>query len=590
MTPGTSPAPRPPAALCWAAAAVLALATGHWLGADRRGVPAAELWTAAAPVSIHPALQPANRRNLRSSSAVQQSRSVGAPFVQHGSQTPLPATEWPTSATVCATAAFAAAAALAWALLRSLAAAAPSLASSQPLCPRPVSLFATSGPRRPSLTLHAATPPATASPPTPTEFAQFWQWAREKGLVGADAPFALARDAQGPVLKLTRDVAEGEVLFEVPAALWLTAERARREFNAPQGEADWIAIAISLLAAAAGHAPALAPYASTLPPATAAPATAVLLWPAEVQDRLLAGTQLLGSLQGYRAYVEAEAERLAVDPAALLWAFAAVRSRRRPPLAEGADLALVPLLDLLRQAPIGQAVAAVSRPGLFAPRPVRVTAARAAQAGEILTCDFDPEAPIGEGTLLLDYGQACVAYPQYAYTFQLSVPEDTKFRDDKLDVLDLAGLGEGPAFTVVAGEEPPPPLLAVLRLLALQGMDAFLLEAIFRQQVWGFCQQPVSAANEREMCDTMTRTAAAALRALPPSGFVWTKLDTREAVAAYAAAAEARALQWCVDWFGQRVTELKRLEYYQERRLKELNLLDEQGRSTYVEGEGTDRY
>lgn len=35
-------------------------------------------------------------------------------------------------------------------------------------------------------------------------------------------------------------------------------------------------------------------------------------------------------------------------------------------------------------APIGQAVAAVSRPGLFAPRPVRVTAARAAQAGEIL--------------------------------------------------------------------------------------------------------------------------------------------------------------------------------------------------------------
>lgn len=38
---------------------------------------------------------------------------------------------------------------------------------------------------------------------------------------------------------------------------------------------------------------------------------------------------------------------------------------------------------------------------------------------------------------------------------------------------------------------------------------------------------------------------------------------SKSAGAAYAAAAEARALQWCVDWFGQRVTELKRLEYYQ---------------------------
>jgi len=313
----------------------------------------------------------------------------------------------------------------------------------------------------------------------------------------------------------------------------------------------------------------------------------VLLWPPEDQDALLAGSQLLTSLQGYRSYVEGEAQRLGLPVADLLWAFAVVRSRRRPPLAEGAELALIPGLDLVRHAPNPHAVANVTRAGMFGGnRPVRVVAARPAKAGEVVTCDFDPAGPIGEGTLLLDYGQACVAFPQHTYTLQLAVPPDTPFRDDKLDVLELAGVGPAPSFTLVAGTEPPAALLAVLRLLALQGPDAFLLEAIFRREVWGFCQEPISQANERSVCDTVVSSAQAELAQLPPSGtFVWTKLDSREAVAAYAAASEARALRWAADWFGQRVKDLRRLEYYQERRLKGLNLLDEDGQSTYNSGD-----
>ncbi len=36
-----------------------------------------------------------------------------------------------------------------------------------------------------------------------------------------------------------------------------------------------------------------------------------------------------------------------------------------------------------------------------------------------------------------------------------------------------------------------------LRLAKLGGKDAFLLESIFRQEVWGFMSKPVSEDNER---------------------------------------------------------------------------------------------
>lgn len=35
------------------------------------------------------------------------------------------------------------------------------------------------------------------------------------------------------------------------------------------------------------------------------------------------------------------------------------------------------------------------------------------------------------------------------------------------------------------------------------GMDAFLLESIFRPDVWDFMCEPVSEDNERAVCDTM---------------------------------------------------------------------------------------
>jgi [ribulose-bisphosphate carboxylase]-lysine N-methyltransferase len=64
------------------------------------------------------------------------------------------------------------------------------------------------------------------------------------------------------------------------------------------------------------------------------------------------------------------------------------------------------------------------------------------------------------------------------------VPESDVNAFDKEDVLETAGMLAAPAFTIRAFEDPPPELRVFARLLNLKNEDAFLLEAIFRQEAW----------------------------------------------------------------------------------------------------------
>jgi len=64
-------------------------------------------------------------------------------------------------------------------------------------------------------------------------------------------------------------------------------------------------------------------------------------------------------------------------------------------------------------------------------------------------------------------------------------------------------------------------LLAYLRLAALTGPDAFLLEALFRRDVWGHLQNPISQENEEGLCRTMIEGCSGALasvRYIPRGG------------------------------------------------------------------------
>ena len=121
------------------------------------------------------------------------------------------------------------------------------------------------------------------------------------------------------------------------------------------------------------------------------------------------------------------------------------------------------------------------------------------------------------------------------------------------------------------------------------GADTFLLESVFRNDVWGHMNQPVSEANERLVCNKMIEGARLALSSYKSSidqdlmmlrsGSV-VKGSAMEA-ALLIRLSEKEALDMSLRWFEERAALLPTLEYYQERRLKRLGLMDDKGNNTY---------
>eukprot|EP00879_Flechtneria_rotunda_P024930 GHRR01026457.1.p1 GENE.GHRR01026457.1~~GHRR01026457.1.p1 ORF type:complete len:146 (+),score=48.06 GHRR01026457.1:917-1354(+) len=121
------------------------------------------------------------------------------------------------------------------------------------------------------------------------------------------------------------------------------------------------------------------------------------------------------------------------------------------------------------------------------------------------------------------------------------------------------------------------------------GQDCFLLESIFENEVWNFVCQPVSAPNEAAVCAAMIEGAREAL-----AGYS-SNIDedlvllnsrkfapgSREEMAVQVRLGEKEALDSLLGFFEGRAASLDTLEYYQERRLKRLGLLDEDGSTTY---------
>jgi len=161
---------------------------------------------------------------------------------------------------------------------------------------------------------------------------------------------------------------------------------------------------------------------------------------------------------------------------------------------------------------------------------------------------------------------------------------------DKADVLEEAGLDLSASFEVSSarGGEPDPALVQFLRLVLLDKQDLFLLEPVFRNEVLDFMALPVSKENEKSVADFViarcmsglselekgaarqaeVAEAAAATTSATDGGTVGRALAMASAVRKV----EAEALKTTAAWW-RRDSELLRLkEYYQERRLKDLNL------------------
>ena len=113
--------------------------------------------------------------------------------------------------------------------------------------------------------------------------------------------------------------------------------------------------------------------------------------------------------------------------------------------------------------------------------------------------------------LALDYGFVESNPRRNSYTLMLEIAESDPFYGDKLDIAECNGLSETAYFDIVLGQPLPAAMLPYLRLAAIGGVDAFLLESIFRNTIWGHLELPVSRANEELICQVIQDACKSAL-------------------------------------------------------------------------------
>jgi len=171
-----------------------------------------------------------------------------------------------------------------------------------------------------------------------------------------------------------------------------------------------------------------------------------------------------------------------------------------------------------------------------------------------------------------------------AVTAELSfeVNDSDRFRDDKLDVLefetyDLAPMEPSQTFDVTGGPgstgEPDPAMIQFLRLAWLGGKDAFLLESIFRKEIWGFMSEPVSEDNERGAVTAVIEACQNALSEIGEDDDSQEGTSTEMGkLCSLVRESEREALDRTLVYVKQESEALDLKEYYQVRRLKGLGL------------------
>jgi len=203
--------------------------------------------------------------------------------------------------------------------------------------------------------------------------------------------------------------------------------------------------------------------------------------------------------------------------------------------------------------------------------------------------NFD-ERPL-DGKTCVDYGFVDPVERNGGYELRIGIPENDPNRDDKIDICDVSqqiiGGGDDPTFYLKAYEDPDPNLRVFSRLLNIQGSDAFLLEALFRNNAWELISEPVSKENETQACETMIAGCKDALLQYKTSieqdedMLSIQDISDEKLLSIRVLLCEKKALRNTLRYFETIRASVDRLEYYQERRLRQLNLLDEDGSSTY---------
>lgn len=203
---------------------------------------------------------------------------------------------------------------------------------------------------------------------------------------------------------------------------------------------------------------------------------------------------------------------------------------------------------------------------------LRLTAARDVAAGEEIMVSYGP---LGAAEYLETYSfipkrgpaRRLASISELRFELDPSYP----FYDDKVDVLERAGYvfyeDELPFLELGVGGEVDPELLRFLRLRHLGDQDAFLLEPVFQNELWDdFLTLPVSKPNEQAAFEAIKAECEAILYALKSPRT--SPSDLHDAVRKI----EVDALDVTREWCSSQLANLDTMEYYQQRRLKDLGL------------------
>lgn len=425
----------------------------------------------------------------------------------------------------------------------------------------------------------------------------FWQWLCDEGIVSSKTLVKPSVVPEGLGLVAKRDIAKNEVVLEVPKRFWINPDAvgASEIGNVCSGLKPWVSVALFLLKEKfKKNESKWRYYIDILPEVT----DSTIFWSEEELNEIQ-GTQLLRTTMGVKEYVQSEFLRVEEDVILpnkklfpfpitsddFFWAFGVLRSRAFSRL-RNQNLVVIPFADLLnhnfRVTSEDHANEVRGAAGLFSwDYLFSLRSPLSVKAGEQVYIQYDLNK--SNADMALDYGFIETDTGRDAFTLTLEISESDEFHGDKLDIAEMNGMGESAYFDMKLGESLPKDMLPYLRLLALGGTDAFLLESIFRNSIWGHLEQPISRSNEELICQVVRKACSSAL-----SGYHTTleedeklmkdgNLDARLRTAVGVRAGEKKVLQQIDEIFRERELELNELEYYQERRLKDLGLVGEQG-------------
>lgn len=252
------------------------------------------------------------------------------------------------------------------------------------------------------------------------------------------------------------------------------------------------------------------------------------------------------------------------------WAMALAQSRS---VFVDKNLRLLPIMDMCNHDDEADEVTN-GYMGTFGTTPgTKILAHKDIKIGEEVFCSYGPKSA---ADYLLEHGfcpPQCWKTAVSELTFEID--SEDRFYDDKLDILEFETYDQAPldpvqSFDVVSAPgrdgEPDPAMIQFLRLMKLGATDAFLLESVFRKEVWGFMSMPVSEGNELNVVNAISEACQQALGELEqcPEGGPEVCKQLRES--------ESRALTRTLEYLQREKEALDLKEYYQERRLKDLGL------------------